>query len=176
MVQRGVSDTRDLSLPVMSPDASHGQARRTYGACEASPDVAKYGPKSTVHSRPSDQLYGYALMAVSCLLFSSVALIVHVLEVPEFGHAIAPAFLVWFRSIIQFLLAVISTLVTPSIRATLPRLNKRTLRFVAQRGILGGISSMLLFSSLSLMPLGDASEYTCNETPPTCHPSEHART
>lgn len=104
-----------------------------------------------------DDLYGYVLMAVSTLGFSVMTLLVHLLGSTSVGYAVPSFFIVWCRSTVQLLAALVSLTCFTDIRAAIADVNAFRLQIIVVRGIVGTIGFLCLFEALSRLPLGDCS-------------------
>lgn len=105
----------------------------------------------------NEQLYGYFLMALSSIGFTAVSFTVHLLGSPLYSFHLPALFLVWFRSTFQFLASLLYMFTAvDDLKETLRAITLGRGLLLAARGLSGGLGFICFYSSLSILPLGDA--------------------
>ena len=108
----------------------------------------------TINAPPSStDLYGYILMAMSCLGTSGMSLLVHLAE-EQFRFP--PLSAVFICAVVQTVLSVTYILTFLDVRRMLSNITTRQVYLLAFRGILGACGYVCFFNALQLMPVGDA--------------------
>jgi hypothetical protein len=106
----------------------------------------------------SEELYGYALMALSSLAFSLMTLVVRVLGAPAVGIRVPVLVTVWFRSVIQLAASSAYIACFVDYSTLLAEMSPVLSGLLLLRGVFGSLGIICLFSAISILPLGDASK------------------
>jgi drug/metabolite transporter (DMT)-like permease len=128
------------------------------GTSEASPLLpTRRGAASSPGGRGvAEELYGYALMALSTLGFCGMTFVVHLLGSANFGFAVSALFIVWCRSVVQLGCAGLYLLLAVDFRSVVGGVTPARWGLLVARGACGTVGFICLFKALSLLPLGDA--------------------
>ena len=108
----------------------------------------------TINAPPSStDLYGYILMAMSCLGTSGMSLLVHLAE-EQFRFP--PLSALFICTVVQTVLSVTYILTFLDVRRMLSNITTRQAYLLAFRGIFGSCGFLCIFKALQLLSVGDA--------------------
>lgn len=133
-----------------SPDLPH--AVGAVGHPRADIDANTVTSVTTTDTNPTGS-FGYALMALSTIGFSSNSFLVHVAEA---HFAFPPASSVFVRGLVQTVLSLSYLIGMAQFTATLRSITRRQAQLLAVRGFVGSLAIMSLYMSVQLIPVGDA--------------------
>lgn len=130
------NDTPDEEQPLLQQSQAVGRERFWFGM--------------------NQQLYGYFLMSLSSIGFSVTSFIVHILSSKAYSFHLPSVFLVWFRSVFQFVASVVylGTLVE-NLHLTVQAITRPRFFLLVARGLAGTFGFLCFYGSLARLPLGD---------------------